>query len=56
MNKSGEDYSKVAKQIIHYANGLPLAPKIIGSILCGKSIHEWENALEMYKNIRHKKN
>ena len=51
MNKPGEDYSKVAKQIIHYAIGLPLALKIIGFVLCGKSIHEWENALEMYKNI-----
>ena len=54
MNIPGEDYSKVAKQIIHYANGLPLALKIIGSDLCGKSIHEWENALEKYNNIPHK--
>ena len=54
MNKPGEDYLEVAKQIIHYANGLPLALKIIGSDLCGKSIHEWENALEKYKNIPHK--
>ena len=55
MNKPGEDYSKVAKQIIHYAIGLPLALKIIGFVLCGKSINEWENALEMYKNIPKKK-
>ena len=55
MNKPGEDYSKVAKQIIYYVNGLPLALKMIGSVLCGKSIYEWENALEMYKNIPHKK-
>ena len=55
MNKPGEDYSKVAKQIIYHVNGLPLALKIIGSVLCGKSIYEWENALEMYKNISHKK-
>ena len=51
MNKPGEDYSKVAEQIIHYANGLPLALKVIGSDLCGKSIHEWEDALERHKKI-----
>ncbi|XP_065622227.1 disease resistance protein Roq1-like [Quercus suber] len=27
MNKPGEEYLEVAKQIIHYANGLPLALK-----------------------------
>ncbi|KAL4645148.1 hypothetical protein ACB092_02G215400 [Castanea dentata] len=51
MNKPGEDYSKVAKQIIHYANGLPLALKVIGSDLRGRSIREWEDALEKYKKI-----
>ncbi|KAL4645145.1 hypothetical protein ACB092_02G215200 [Castanea dentata] len=51
MNKPGEDYSKVAKQIIHYANGLPLALKAIGSDLRGRSIREWEDALEKYKKI-----
>nr|XP_023897997.1 TMV resistance protein N-like [Quercus suber] len=51
---NGEDYSELAKQIICYANGLPLALKIIGSDLCGKNIHEWKSALEKYKNIPHK--
>ncbi|XP_030930499.1 TMV resistance protein N-like [Quercus lobata] len=50
-----KDYSEVAEQIIHYANGLPLALKIIGSDLCGKSICEWKSALEKYKNIPHEK-
>ena len=49
----GEDYSELAKQIVCYANGLPLALKIIGSDLCGKNIHEWKSALEKYKNIPH---
>ena len=53
MNKLGEDYLEVAKQIIHYANGLPLALIIIGSDLCGKNIQEWENALEKHKKIPH---
>uniref|UniRef100_A0A7N2M983 TMV resistance protein N n=2 Tax=Quercus lobata TaxID=97700 RepID=A0A7N2M983_QUELO len=50
-----KDYLEVAKQIIHYANGLPLALKIIGSDLCGKSVCEWKSALEKYKNISHEK-
>ena len=50
-----KDYSEVAEQIIHYADGLPLALKIIGSDLCGKSICEWKSALEKYKNIPHEK-
>ena len=53
-SKYGEDYSELAEQIICYANGLPLALKIIGSDLCGKKIHEWKSALEKYKNIPHK--
>ena len=54
-DKLEKDYSKLAEQIINYANGLPLALKIIGSDLCGKSINEWKSALEKYKNIPHKK-
>ena len=54
-DKLEKDYSKLAEQIINYANGLPLALKIIGFDLCGKSIHEWKSALEKYKNIPHKK-
>ncbi|KAL4599923.1 hypothetical protein ACB092_11G162300 [Castanea dentata] len=53
-SKYGEDYSELVEHIICYANGLPLALKIIGSDLCGKKIHEWKSALEKYKNIPHK--
>ena len=53
-SKYGEDYSELVEQIICYANGLPLALKIIGSDLCEKKIHEWKSALEKYKNIPHK--
>jgi len=52
-SKPKEDYSNLAKQIICYANGLPLALKIMGSDLCGKSILEWKSAIEKYKNIPH---
>ena len=49
-----EDYSELVNKIILYANGLPLALKVIGSDLCGKSIQGWKNALEKYENIPHK--
>ena len=51
MNKPREEYSEIAKQIIHYANGLPLALKVIGSDLRGRSMHEWEDALERHKKF-----
>ena len=51
-NKPKEDYSKLAELIISYAKGLPLALKVMGSTLCGKSIREWRSAFEMYKNIQ----
>ncbi|XP_050240660.1 TMV resistance protein N-like isoform X2 [Quercus robur] len=54
-NEPKEDYSKLAELIISYAKGLPLALKVMGSALCGKSTDEWSNAFEMYKNIQHEK-
>ena len=50
-NKLEEDYSKLANQVIQYANGLPLALKIIGSDLCGKTTSEWESAIGQYAKI-----
>ena len=50
-NKLEEDYSILANQVIQYANGLPLALKIIGSDLCGKTRSEWGNAIEQYRDI-----
>ncbi|XP_050243019.1 disease resistance protein RUN1-like isoform X8 [Quercus robur] len=50
-NKLEEDYSKLANQVIQYANGLPLALTIIGSDLCGKTRSEWESAIQQYGKI-----
>ena len=50
-NKLEEDYSKLANQVIQYANGLPLALTIIGSDLCGKTTSEWESAIKQYAKI-----
>ncbi|XP_058730452.1 disease resistance protein RUN1-like isoform X2 [Vicia villosa] len=38
-------YDKLAFDILHYANGLPLAIKVLGSFLFGRSISEWKSAL-----------
>ena len=53
-SKYEEDYSELTNKIILYAKGLPLALQIIGSDLFGKSIQEWESALQKYENIPHK--
>jgi nucleoside-triphosphatase THEP1 len=53
QNKPKEYYSELVDQFIHYAKGLPLALKIIGSDLCEREIRYWESALHKYKrNLR----
>jgi hypothetical protein len=49
QNKPMEDYSELVDQFIHYAKGLPLALKIIGSDLLGRRIGSWKSALHKYK-------
>ncbi|KAG2667280.1 hypothetical protein I3760_15G106500 [Carya illinoinensis] len=49
------NYVELTQRIIRYAGGLPLALKVLGLDLRGRSIHEWESALEEYKRIPHKK-
>ena len=49
--KSNEEYSKLAEQIVCYANGLPLALVIMGSNLYGRTLREWECAIRRYKEI-----
>ncbi|XP_065619771.1 disease resistance-like protein DSC1 [Quercus suber] len=53
-NEPEEAYLQLTNQIINYANGLPLALKIIGSDLRKKSLSQWESALEKYKKIPNK--
>ncbi|XP_030958327.1 TMV resistance protein N-like [Quercus lobata] len=45
-NKLYEDYLELEKKAIHYAKGLPLALKVMGADLCGKTINEWKDALD----------
>ena len=53
-NEPEKAYLQLTNQIINYANGLPLALKIIGSDLRGKSLSHWKCALEKYKKIPNK--
>ncbi|XP_030962061.1 disease resistance-like protein DSC1 [Quercus lobata] len=48
-NEVPEDYLELEKKAISYAKGLPLALKVMGRDLCGKTIHEWDEALDCYK-------
>ncbi|XP_016650309.1 PREDICTED: TMV resistance protein N-like isoform X2 [Prunus mume] len=41
-----EEYLELSKNVLKYANGLPLALEILGSFLCMKSVHEWTTVLD----------
>lgn len=40
------DYTELTKRAIKYAGGLPLAVRVIGSFLCGRSINQWRAAMD----------
>ncbi|GAV65328.1 LOW QUALITY PROTEIN: LRR_1 domain-containing protein/NB-ARC domain-containing protein/TIR domain-containing protein, partial [Cephalotus follicularis] len=43
------NYTELCKRIVRHVDGLPLALEVFGSFLFGRSIDEWENALERLK-------
>eukprot|EP00256_Glycine_max_P046664 XP_006599693.1 TMV resistance protein N isoform X1 [Glycine max] len=49
--KNDPSYEDVLNRVVTYASGLPLALEIIGSNLFGKTVAEWESAMEHYKRI-----
>jgi len=49
--KIDPSYKDVLNRVVTYASGLPLALEVIGSNLYGKTVAEWESALETYKRI-----
>ncbi|KAG2667281.1 hypothetical protein I3760_15G106600 [Carya illinoinensis] len=53
--KPPDNYMELTQRVIRYAWGLPLALEVLGLDLHGRSIHEWESALEEYKRIPHEK-
>ncbi|KAG6675688.1 hypothetical protein I3842_15G115900 [Carya illinoinensis] len=44
-----ENYVKLSKQVLQYAQGLPLVLTILGSDLKGRSLHQWKSALGKYR-------
>ncbi|KAK7300088.1 hypothetical protein RJT34_10921 [Clitoria ternatea] len=55
MNQPKLGYEDVSNCAVSYAKGLPLAIKVIGSNLVGKSVKECECALQQYEKIPDRK-
>ena len=49
-----EDYNSLSHSVIEYAKGVPLALKVLGTSLFGKSKREWVSALEKLKKAPHR--
>ncbi|KAM0030846.1 putative TIR domain, P-loop containing nucleoside triphosphate hydrolase [Helianthus debilis subsp. tardiflorus] len=41
-----EGYKELSGKVVRYAAGLPLTIKVLGSSLCGKTVSEWNDAIE----------
>ncbi|KAK1427115.1 hypothetical protein QVD17_15798 [Tagetes erecta] len=46
-----EGYKELSGKVVQYAAGLPLTVKLLGSHLCGRTTHEWVDAIERLKTI-----
>ena len=47
-----EDYMQLSQKVVEYASGLPLALVTLGSFLVGRTIEDWQSALDSFKNIK----
>ncbi|KAH9725730.1 ADP-ribosyl cyclase/cyclic ADP-ribose hydrolase [Citrus sinensis] len=45
-NQPWKEYEQLSKYVVKYSGGLPLALKVLGSFLYGKTTKEWESALK----------
>ena len=43
---------QLSQNVVEYANGLPLALVTFGSFLVGRTIYEWQSALESFKKTK----
>ncbi|CAJ1978759.1 unnamed protein product [Sphenostylis stenocarpa] len=48
------DYKDLTHDVLEHAKNLPLAIKVLGSFLCGRSVSEWRSALVRLKEIPNK--
>ncbi|KAD6454988.1 hypothetical protein E3N88_09694 [Mikania micrantha] len=46
-----QGYEELSRKVVHYAAGLPLTIKVLGSFLCGRTEHIWLDTLERLKTI-----
>ncbi|KAK9049874.1 hypothetical protein SSX86_031157 [Deinandra increscens subsp. villosa] len=46
---SGQGYEELSRKVVHYAAGLPITIKVLGSLLYAKSKDEWEETIERLK-------
>ncbi|KAJ0794887.1 putative P-loop containing nucleoside triphosphate hydrolase, leucine-rich repeat domain superfamily [Helianthus annuus] len=46
-----QEYKTQSLEVVHYAAGLPLTIKVLGSFLCGKDKGEWVDAIARLKTI-----
>ena len=46
-----EGYMKLSQDVVYYAKGLPLALVTLGSFLVGRTMDEWQSALDNFKKI-----
>ncbi|KAK9942168.1 hypothetical protein M0R45_007849 [Rubus argutus] len=44
------DYEELANKVVHYAQGLPLALILLGSLLCGRHLDQWRTVLSVLDN------
>ncbi|XP_016650450.1 PREDICTED: TMV resistance protein N-like [Prunus mume] len=44
-----DDYKNLAVSLVDYAKGIPLALTVTGSLLCGRSVDEWQAVLDCYR-------
>ncbi|KAI9383529.1 hypothetical protein POPTR_013G098550v4 [Populus trichocarpa] len=54
-DQPAEDLSELSKQVVGYANGLPLALEVIGSFLHKRGLREWKSAIDRMNDIPDRK-
>ncbi|XP_075648850.1 TMV resistance protein N-like [Castanea sativa] len=50
-----KDYLELSQAFVHYANGLPLAIEVLGSLMNGRSTSEWKSELDRIREFPERK-
>nr|GEW63177.1 Toll/interleukin-1 receptor (TIR) domain-containing protein [Tanacetum cinerariifolium] len=46
-----QGHKALSRQVVKYADGLPLTIKVLGSLLCGQNEPQWKHAIDRLKTI-----